>query len=113
MVLYKEGAPVCNVEVKNCTRVRDGVASFPDAVTERGQKHLRTLATLKEKGERSVIFFLIQRCDAMRFTPADDIDPVYGKILREVAAMGVEIEAWRACVSESRVLLECPLPVDL
>lgn len=113
MVLYKDGTPPCNVEVKNCTLVRDGVAAFPDAVTERGRKHLFALAALREQGERAVIFFLIQRPDAVRFTPADDIDPAYGKTLREVAAMGVEIEAWRARVTEHCVALECSLPVDL
>lgn len=113
MVLYTDGVPPCNVEVKNCTLVRDGVAAFPDAVTERGRKHLLVLAALKEKGERGVIFFLVQRPDALRFTPADDIDPAYGKTLREVAAMGVEIEAWRARVTERCVTLECALPVDL
>ncbi|WP_236889714.1 DNA/RNA nuclease SfsA [Desulfoluna limicola] len=113
MVLYKEGMPPCNVEVKNCTLVRDEVAAFPDAVTARGRKHLLALAALKEKGERSVIFFFIQRPDALRFTPADDIDPAYGKTLREVAALGVEIEAWRARVTETNVTLECALPVDL
>ena len=113
MVLYGEGMPPCNVEVKNCTLVRDGVAAFPDAVTERGKKHLQVLAGLKAKGERSVIFFFIQRPDALRFTPADDIDPAYGKTLREVAALGVEIEAWRAQVTERHVILERALPVDL
>ncbi len=113
MVLYKEGHPSCNVEVKNCTLVRNGVAAFPDAVTERGLKHLRALARMKAKGERAVIFFFIQRPDAARFTPADDIDPAYGKALREVAAEGVEIEAWCARVTETHVILERPLPVDL
>lgn len=113
MVLDKEGQPSCNVEVKNCTLVRHGVAAFPDAVTQRGRKHLLALAALKAKGERSVIFFFIQRPDAVRFTPADDIDPAYGKTLREVAAQGVEIEAWRARVTTTRVSLERPLPVSL
>lgn len=113
MVLYKEGHPPCHVEVKNCTLVRDGVAAFPDAVTTRGRKHLLTLDALRERGARGVIFFFVQRPDARRFTPADDIDPAYGKTLREVVAHGVEVEAWRARVTESRVILECPLPVDL
>lgn len=113
MVLDKKGQPPCNVEVKNCTLVRHGVAAFPDAVSQRGRKHLLALAALKAKGERSVIFFFIQRPDAVRFTPADDIDPAYGKTLREVAAEGVEIEAWRARVTKTRVSLERPLPVSL
>ena len=113
MALFKAGYPVCNVEVKNCTLVRGGVAAFPDAVSERGRKHLLPLVDLNERGERSVIFFLVQRPDAISFTPADDIDSVYGKTLREVVKKGVEIEAWRARVTTEAIWLEMKLPVVL
>jgi sugar fermentation stimulation protein A len=33
----------CYIEIKNCTLVTDGIACFPDAVTTRGQKHIREL----------------------------------------------------------------------
>ncbi|MCX6125482.1 MAG: DNA/RNA nuclease SfsA, partial [Proteobacteria bacterium] len=75
--------------------VHDAVM-FPDAVTERGQKHLRDLAEMVSQGHRSVIFFLVNRPDGGSFSPADHIDPVYGKLLREVSKKGVEILAYRA-----------------
>ena len=40
----------CWVEIKNCTMVEGGKASFPDAVTTRGLKHLVEMATLLKKG---------------------------------------------------------------
>lgn len=84
----------CFVEIKNCTLVRDGLAMFPDAVTTRGQKHLREMEGLLADGARCVMFYLIQRMDAERFRPADGIDPAYGEELRRVAEMGVEILAY-------------------
>mmetsp|Transcript_5614 Transcript_5614/g.3221 ORF Transcript_5614/g.3221 Transcript_5614/m.3221 type:complete len:124 (-) Transcript_5614:177-548(-) len=36
----KGGDEKCYVGIKNCTLVKDGIASFPDAVTNRGLKHL-------------------------------------------------------------------------
>ncbi len=81
----------CFVEVKNCSLVTDGTAEFPDAVTLRGQKHLAELSLLAESGNRCVMFFLIQRMDADRFRPADQIDPAYGKALRQAHDRGVEI----------------------
>jgi sugar fermentation stimulation protein A len=81
----------CYVEIKNCTLVNDGLAAFPDAVTTRGLKHLNTLCDLVAAGNRGVIFYLVQRSDATRFKPADDIDPAYGQGLRHAAASGVEI----------------------
>ena len=64
---------------------------FPDAVTTRGQKHLRELMRARSEGWRAVIFFLVQRGEAASFTPADAIDPDYGRLLREAAAVGVEV----------------------
>ena len=71
--------PPCYVEVKNVTLVENGRALFPDAVTTRGQKHLRELMEVVRRGERGVIFFLVQRPDADSVSPADAIDPTYGQ----------------------------------
>ena len=94
------------IEVKNVTLCcEETTACFPDAVTTRGQKHLRELLTAKEEGYRSIIFFLVQRGEATQFSPADDIDPEYGRLLREVVAEGVEALAYKTVVSseENRV----------
>lgn len=94
------------VEVKNVTLICEpGVACFPDAVTIRGQKHLQELLSVHLQGARAVIFFLVQRGEATAFTPADHIDPEYGRLLREVVAAGVEVLAYRSIVSpeENRV----------
>ncbi len=100
------------VEVKNVTLCcQETVACFPDAVTTRGQKHLRELLAAKQQGFRAVIFFLVQRGEATAFTPADDIDPDYGRILREVTAQGVEALAYKTEVSttENRVAEKIPV----
>ena len=94
------------LEVKNVTLCcRETTACFPDAVTTRGQKHLRELLAAKKLGYRAIIFFLVQRGEATEFTPADDIDPVYGRLLREVVAGGVEAMAYKTIVTpdENRV----------
>ena len=94
------------VEVKNVTLCSDElVASFPDAVTTRGQKHLLELADAVRQGYRAVIFFLVQRSEATTFSPADEIDPEYGRLLRQVAARGVEVLAYKSIVTpqENRV----------
>jgi sugar fermentation stimulation protein A len=90
-ILLKNGIRDCYVEVKNCTLVENGVAAFPDAVTERGRKHLLELQALIEKGCRGVMFYLIQRMDARVFKPADHIDAAYGRELRHAVDNGVEI----------------------
>jgi len=104
--LLEKGRERALVEVKNVTLVGDsGAACFPDAPTERGRKHLRELLCARQEGHRAVIFFLVQRGEARNFSPADHIDPAYGRLLREVAAQGVEVLAYRSVVSpeENRV----------
>ena len=87
--------PECYVEIKNTT-MRDGdFSAFPDARTERGQKHLEELARMVEQGKRAVMFFFIGRSDCKRFRPAYEIDPEYGAALRDAASRGVELLAYR------------------
>jgi sugar fermentation stimulation protein A len=81
------------IEVKNVTLGRNGEAQFPDAVTERGQKHLKELMSLMKKGHSAELVFVIQREDCKAFSPADDIDPEYGKLLRQAIKQGVRVTA--------------------
>jgi len=100
------------VEVKNVTLICSGTtACFPDAVTTRGQKHLRELLEAKQQNYRAVIFFLVQRGEAKEFSPADQIDPEYGRLLRKVVAGGVEALAYKTLVTpeENRVAEQIPV----
>ncbi len=102
------------LEVKNVTLCdEDGVARFPDAVTERGQKHLRELLRARGEGWRAAVLFLVQRGEAQSFTPADAIDPEYGRLLREAVAGGVEALAFRTKVTPETVTIDRQLPVVL
>lgn len=103
----------CYVEIKNCTLVEEGTAMFPDAVTVRGQKHLEELEFLVSKGCRAVIFFLIQRMDAKKFQPADDIDEEYGKKLRKAVRNGVEIITRDTVVTTEFISIGNSVPVVL
>ena len=70
------------IEVKNVTLSRkNNIAEFPDAVTERGAKHLRELVKAKKKGFDIYLVFIIQREDCKIFKIADDIDKNYKKLL--------------------------------
>ena len=101
------------LEVKNVTLCgEDGVARFPDAVTERGQKHLRELLRAKGEGWRTAVLFLVQRGEAQSFTPADVIDPEYGRLLRAAVQGGVEALACRTLVTPMEVTIERQLPVE-
>lgn len=80
--------------MKSCTLVKDSVALFPDAPTERGRRHVRTLVEAKKGGYRTCVLFIVQRTDAQVFAPNDEIDPEFGKALRNAFLEGVEIFAY-------------------
>ena len=103
----------CYIEVKNCTLVSEGIAAFPDAVTTRGRKHLIELQQLISPSVRCVMFYLIQRMDAERFRPADEIDPEYGKELRRAYQNGVEILVYDVTIDLNRIGLRRPVPFEL
>jgi sugar fermentation stimulation protein A len=112
LLLEGDGAP-CYIEVKNVTLVEEGRALFPDAVTLRGQKHLCELEEVVRRGDRGVIFFVVQRGDADCVAPADLIDPQYGRLLRRAVSVGVEALAYRALVMPEMIVLQKRLPVCL
>jgi sugar fermentation stimulation protein A len=103
----------CHVEVKSTTLVEGDCALFPDAVTERGTKHLAELARLARAGRRAVQFFFVNRADVKSFRPADAIDPEYARALRRAARAGVELLAYTARVEPRRLELLTPLPIEL
>ncbi len=78
------------LEVKNTTWASGRLALFPDTVTERGQKHLRELMGLLPQS-RAVMLYLINRGDCTHFAPGDSGDVVYGKLLRDAVAQGLEV----------------------
>jgi sugar fermentation stimulation protein A len=95
----------CFVEVKNVTLAIDGAAAFPDAVSERGTKHLQELIWLRKRGHRAAVVFVIQRGDCNYFRPADEIDSEYGHWLRRAVKAGVEALPYRARVTAREVVL--------
>ena len=102
------------LEVKNVTLCcQPGLACFPDAVTTRGQKHLRDLLLSRQEGWRAVIFFLVQRGEAKAFVPAEEIDAEYARLLRIAVDSGVEALAYRTIVSPRENLLGEQIAVQL
>jgi len=93
------------VEVKSVTLGynMDCVAAFQDAVTVRGAKHLRELSALAREGARAVLLYCVNLTGIEAVRPADDIDPAYGRALREALEAGVEILAYGADVTPQAI----------
>ena len=103
------------VEVKSVTLCRDGgVGLFPDAVSDRGRKHLRELLQVaQEKNTRAVLFFCALHTGVRTVSAAGDIDPRYRAALEEAIDGGVEVLAWRADIDVEGMQLATALPFTL
>lgn len=79
------------LEVKSVTLAERRVGYFPDAVTERGRKHLRELSRLARRGQRAALLLLAGRGDVDRIRSAPRIDPAYSLALRAAQRAGVRL----------------------
>lgn len=78
-------------EIKSCTLVINGIATFPDAPTKRGVRHINTLIKKKRKGYKSFIVFIAQREDAKDFAPNSLTHPEFSKALYRAISEGVRV----------------------
>ena len=78
--LLLSGRPgLCYAEVKSVTLVENGVGLFPDAPTERGRRHMASLASAVRRGHRAAVVFVIQRGDAVAFSTNRSADPLFSR----------------------------------
>jgi sugar fermentation stimulation protein A len=84
------------IEVKSVTLLQNNQGYFPDAVTTRGQKHLRELINIAISGNRAVLFFAVLHSGINSVQAAQHIDPIYAALLKDAHEAGVEIIAYRA-----------------
>ena len=109
--LTRSNKPRCYVEVKSVTLLaQQNLGLFPDAPSQRGQKHLRELTAMAERGERAVLLFCVLHSGIKTVSPSDAIDPVYGSLLRNAVNKGVEVLVYRASISPQEMRLVKPLP---
>ncbi len=102
------------VEVKSVTLCRQGgQGAFPDAVSERGRKHLRELQSVLAADTRALLFFCVFHAGVNKVSAAGDIDPGYREALAQALGAGVEVLAWRTSISTAGLALERELPFSI
>lgn len=99
------------VEAKTVSLVVNRQAYFPDAPTERGTSHLRTLTGLTQAGGRGAVLFLLLRDDADTVRPNEETDPAFAAALRQAAEAGVMLRAIRYRISLRGVFFDQEIPV--
>tara|TARA_B100000287_G_C20504074_1_gene730309 strand:+ start:209 stop:919 length:711 start_codon:yes stop_codon:yes gene_type:complete len=102
------------VEVKSVSLSRQkGHAEFPDAVTDRGKKHLENLILAKQQGYESYLIFLIQIENCKTFGIASDIDPVYSKVFKEALKKNVNVICYDCKFSNKGIIINKKIDILL
>jgi sugar fermentation stimulation protein A len=100
------------LEVKNVTLFRDKkTAEFPDAVTDRGSKHLLTLIDALKKGFKAYLLFLVQIQNMEEFKIAKDIDINYYNNYLLAKKAGVKFLAYRCNISSKKIYIDKKLKI--
>jgi sugar fermentation stimulation protein A len=95
------------VEVKNVTLFRNKkISEFPDAITSRGSKHLKTLIDAIKKGYKAYLLFLVQIEGVEYFKIAKDIDKEYYENYLLAKKAGVNFLAYRCKISTKEIKIE-------
>ncbi|GAD78498.1 DNA/RNA nuclease SfsA [Vibrio ezurae] len=113
ILLSDENKADCYVEVKSVTLLSDEeeqLGQFPDAVTTRGQKHLRELMEVQQSGQRAVLLFIVLHSGIEKVSPALHIDGQYSVLLEQAQKAGVEVICYKADLSVECVQISRKLP---
>ena len=94
------------LEVKGVTLEDGGIASFPDAPTERGVKHLKELIKAKNEGFGAYIVFVIQMKEIRQLRPNDATHRAFGDALREAESAGVKLLAYDCIVTPDSMTID-------
>ncbi len=85
---------------------------FPDAVTNRGAKHVKELTQLAQLGNyQSCILFVAQREDIQSVSMEATIDPVFAKAIEDAVEQGVNVFAVGTIINTERIEISKQIPV--
>ena len=105
--LVEENKKKIFIEVKNVTLIRDGKTSeFPDAITTRGSKHIKTLMDAHKKGYECYVLFLVQIENCKYFRIAKDIDNEYYENYKLAKKSGVKFIAYNCKVGSKEIKID-------
>lgn len=109
----EDGERKAFLEVKGVTLENDGVASFPDAPTERGVKHINELIECVKNGYEGYILFVIQMKEILFMTPNDVTHKAFGDALRNAEKSGVKILAVDCVITPDSIICDKNVEVKL
>ena len=114
--LLRKGGRDMVLEVKSCTLFGRRIAMFPDAITERGRKHLLELASLSRQGMDTAVLFLVHTRSPVYFMPDYHTDLEFARALLsvkdDVMVKAISVE-WKKDLILGKRVRELVIPWEL
>lgn len=109
-LIVKNGMKIWT-EVKGCTLADKGIASFPDAPTTRGKRHVEELMHALTENHEAALLILIFRPEAICFTANEGIDPEFARTFYSAIKAGVNVFPLRFSFDGKVVYYHGQLPI--
>jgi sugar fermentation stimulation protein A len=109
-LILKEGKSIW-LEVKGCTLAEGRIASFPDAPTTRGKRHLEELIKARSEGHEAAVLILVLRPEAECFTANGIIDPAFTETFEKALEAGVKVFPLLFSFKDGVIRYHCQLPL--
>ena len=94
------------IEVKGVTLENNGVASFPDAPTQRGVKHIKELISCLEKGFEAYIIFVVQMKGVKCFEPNEGNHKEFADVLNCAKKQRVNVLVYDCIVTPDSIKID-------
>jgi len=114
--LLRKGSREFILEVKSCTLFGRTIAMFPDAITERGRRHIRELAELSRGGKKCGVLFVVHWPKARYFMPEHHTDLAFSRTLLDVRnkiMVRAVAVGWKGDLTLSGMVRELLIPWDV
>lgn len=112
-IYVEDGDRKAFIEVKGVTLENSGIASFPDAPTERGIKHLNELSEAISDGFEAYVLFIIQMKGVDLFEPNRERHPQFADALVNASTRGVKVLAVDCVVTENSIIADNNIAIKL
>ena len=90
-----------------------GIAKFPDAITERGKRHVQHLGEMAAEGLNTMVLFVVQRHDADSFQPQWDRDPKFARALLKSWENGLQVRVIKMKMTKEALYYLGEIPYKL
>jgi len=115
-LLLEKNGELLYCEVKSCTLFGGELCMFPDAVTERGRRHVQELGDLARSGVSTAVLFIVHSSNVRGFCPDYHTDPAFSRTLydnrHDLKIIPLAVE-WDRTLTMSSTVLELPIRWDL